>query len=480
MGVKIYLSYTLQEGTVIFMMRSKITGLISLIIINLIMISLSGCFSEINIAAENSNVKTEAMLNKKYNKDNKTTPADDYKFYEPVRNKQQDIVLKGANDFAFRLSAELAEQADGENFICSPFSVWISLAALVNATDDSNKEALLTALNSKGINEDSINEAAYNMLYDLTKQYDKKTAAEYGDEYYYNPLKIVNAVFVDDNVTLNKSFSQVFNQFFRGKAFNVDFKSQNSVDTVNKWVSDNTDGLITEIIREFSPETIAAIANTIYFSDRWALEFNAYYTKKDTFYSPSKKTTAFFMLREGDNQKYYEDDEIQAMPLEFKKGGGLYILLPKDGDALGLLSSMTSEYFNEIQNNSKYLSGKLLLPKFSIESGVIQLKDSLEAIGVPLFDSHTAPLTGGLLEEDIPVWISEAAHKAVIEVDEKGTTAAAVTIEILCGSALPKPTKPFEMNCNKPFVFILYDNVYDSENHSTNQILFTGIVNKPQ
>jgi serpin B len=73
-----------------------------------------------------------------------------------------------------------------------------------------------------------------------------------------------------------------------------------------------------------------------------------------------------------------------------------------------------------------------------------------------LFDDKNAPLTGGLVEENIPVWLSDAIQKAVIEVDEKGTTAAAVTVmEVACGSSMPEPTEPFEMICNKPFVFIL-------------------------
>ena len=67
-------------------------------------------------------------------------------------------------------------------------------------------------------------------------------------------------------------------------------------------------------------------------------------------------------------------------------------------------------------------------------------------------------------------------HKAVIEVDEKGTTAAAVTVMAMTGAAMPLPTEPFEMNCNKPFIFVLYAHTYDGGN----QVLFTGIVNQPK
>jgi serpin B len=73
--------------------------------------------------------------------------------------------------------------------------------------------------------------------------------------------------------------------------------------------------------------------------------------------------------------------------------------------------------------------------------------------------------------------LSSAVQKALIKVDEKGTTAAAVTvmaIEATSGPP-PPPPKPFEMICDKPFMFILYDYTYDGGN----QVLFTGIVNQP-
>jgi serpin B len=376
---------------------------------------------------------------------------------------------RGANDFAFRLSAALAQKAGDDNFVCSPYSVWMPLAALVNATNAEHKAALLSALGAAGINQDDINTAASRMLYDLTKLRDK----EYKE--YYNPLKIANAIFVGNNVTLRKDFAQAFMDFYRGSSINVDFSSRDAVDAVNQWASENTSGLITDLVQEFDPSTVAAIANAIYFSDRWAWEFNSKETKEEVFHAPSGDTSAWYMLREGSDQLYYEDERVQAIPLRFKHDGGMYIVLPKDGDAKALLSSMTNDYFNEIQRNSFLAEGKLLLPRFSIQNDIKGLKEALESLGVPLFDIESAPLTGGLIKENIPVWLSKAIQKAVIQVDEKGTTAAAVTVMLGATSAGPQPNVPFEMICDRPFVFILYEDTHDGGR----QILFTGMVNQP-
>ena len=379
-------------------------------------------------------------------------------------------VANGANDFAFSLSAKLVKNAGDENFVFSPFSVWLPLAALLNATDEQNKPALLDALSASGLSGADVNNAASRMLYNLTKQQYKE------NEDFYDPLQIANAIFVGDNVTLKKEFAQTFMDYFRGTAINVDFSSQDAVDAVNRWAGDNTEGLITDIVSEFDPLTVSAIANAIYFSDRWVWEFDPAQTQEDVFHSPSGDVNAHFMLREGDGLAYYEDDKVQAMPLRFKSGGGLLILLPKSGSAADLLSSMTNEYLNEISENAIQSSGKLLMPRFYIDNSIDGLKEALEALEVPLFDENAAPLTGGLIEENIPVFVSDVMQKAMIEVDEKGTTAAAVTVMSVSATGMPMPTEPFEMICDKPFVFILYDWTFDGGN----QVLFTGVVNQPQ
>jgi serpin B len=374
----------------------------------------------------------------------------------------------GVSDFAFKLSSALAEQIGGGNLICSPFSVWLPLAALVNATNDANREALLDALGAAGVTEEDMNKAASRMLYSLLKP--SRTV-----EGSHIPMQIANAVFVDIDRTLKQDFAQLFGDYYRGSAINVDFTSPKAIRAVNNWASKNTNGRIREAVTKFDRRTVAAIANAIYFSDRWGREFDPNKTEDGTFHSPVGDETASFMLREGGGQSYYEDAAVQAMPLGFATGGGLFIILPKDGDATGLLSSMTAEYFGEMRANAENATGTLLLPRFSIDSGIMSLRDILIALGVPLFDEKSAPLTSGLIEEGNPVWLLDAVQRAFIEVDEKGTTAAAVTVMPAADIAMPgkiEPEVPFYMKCDKPFVFVLY-----ADAGSVTVPLFTGVVN---
>lgn len=394
---------------------------------------------------------------------------------EPNPSAQE--AANGANDFAFRFSsALLSGMDDSRSFVCSPYSAWLPLAALLNATDEDARPALLEALGAAGLTAEDMNTAASRMLYGLTNSRMNEMLLESGEKA-SDPLKIANAIFVDNDQTLNQDFAQTFADYYKGAAMNVDFASPDAAAAVNQWACDNTDGLIKDVISQFDPATVAAIANAIYFSDRWDWEFEEDQTREDTFHTPGGDVTAQFMLREGNMLSYYEDDTLQATSLDFTMGGGLLILLPKDGKGNELLASMTGERFRQIMNDKAPRTGKLLLPRFEIKGDSMNLMDTLTALNVPLVDSGLAPITG-LLENANPLYISDAVQKAMIRVDEKGTTAAAVTVMSMTESAapMPDPTLPFEMNCNKPFIFVLYGRTYDSGS----QVLFTGVVNQPE
>lgn len=65
-------------------------------------------------------------------------------------------------------------------------------------------------------------------------------------------------------------------------------------------------------------------------------------------------------------------------------------------------------------------------------------------------------------------FVSSMIHKTKMSVDERGTTAAAVTTSIFANKATPP-----KFHANKPFLFFIVDRV-------TNLILFSGQYVKPE
>jgi len=175
-------------------MTKQIKSAISLFVCLCAVLSLVSCA----ITGKNSSAINANNVLKVYNVEAKALEAPRYSHPSP------NIIAaaRAANDFAFRLSAELVKNVGYENFVCSPYSVWLPLAALVNATDAKNKPALLDALGAAGVSEDDINRAASRMLYDLTKLRDKEENGGYG--YYYNPLKIAKPITPKNHKTLKE------------------------------------------------------------------------------------------------------------------------------------------------------------------------------------------------------------------------------------------------------------------------------------
>lgn len=385
-----------------------------------------------------------------------------------------DTFVEQTNEFAFRFTEKLLDGSDsGANFVCSPFSAWLPLAALVNATDAESRPQLLEALGEAGLSAERLNDAARALLSALARENRSEMMESEGLEP-HNPLSIANAVFVDQEARVNSSFAETFARDYGGAAMSVDFSSDEAVRAINQWASDHTDGLIPEILAPgtLGPETVAAIANAIYFSDRWDWEFQEEDTASGPFHSPGGDTQAQFMLHDGE-LPYFEDDAMQAVRLDFVTGGSLLVMLPKKAEASALLAGLTQTRLTEVLSGMSQREGHLLLPRFEVQSGIMQLNDALQALGVPLFDSASPALHSLVDGQD--VFLSQAVQSAILQVDEHGTTAAAVTALILAGAALPEPAEAFEMICNKPFAFVLLG----PGTGLTDEVLFTGVVCDP-
>lgn len=378
----------------------------------------------------------------------------------------------GANGFAFRFTKEmLLKKAEGENLIVSPYSVWLPLAALANGTSEEAKEQLLNALGSSGMDLDALNEAVKNEIGALTLEEQVAWMKENGQEDYEGPLKIANALFVDQDFQTNQEFEKIFSEIYDGRLFSVDFADASAVGTVNDWAKEQTDGKIDQVVESFDPQTVAAIANAIYYSDGWAKEFPKENTKNDVFYGNAGEEDVPFMYNKFTEMPYYEDDTMQAASLGTSTGGRLTILLPREGQsAEEILAGFDAAKFETLMETDE-ATVELSLPKFKVESDVFSVKEALEELGIPLMSSVT-PHLDKIVDGEL-LYISQAVQKAMIEVDEEGMTAAAVTLMAMERMSLPVEQEPVEMKCDRPFAFIV--SAYGSEGQ---QVLFAGVVNQ--
>ncbi|KAK6045735.1 hypothetical protein COOONC_16760 [Cooperia oncophora] len=124
---------------------------------------------------------------------------------------------------------------------------------------------------------------------------------------------------------------------------------------------------------------------------------------------------------------YAEDDELQLLSLQYAdRSFAFNIFLPKTRFGLDeVRSKLTGEKIQQLLSKLETTFVSITIPKMKIETD-FKLKEALMAMGVTNIFSDKADLTG--IAEKPPLKVSRAAHRAIIEVDEEGTTAAAVTL----------------------------------------------------
>ncbi len=404
-------------------------------------------------------------------KQDQTSETDENNQTAADKTQDQDVARDEENGFALRFTEALLKQKkEGENLIASPYSAWLPLAALVNGCSGEAQEQLLKVIGEAGIDAETLNQAVKAINAGLSQEERQKSYEEYG-ETFESPLKIANALFVQKDAAVNQMFEQLFSDNYDGKLFSVDFSDSSAANAINSWASEKTDGKITEIVDSFDAGTAAAIANALYFSDSWSSQFLEENTTDGTFHGAKQDENAAFMNQELSDGIYYEDEMMQAVVLWTTSGGQMVLCLPKDGySAEEAMQSLTTEKLQKI-SEADYRCVQLSLPKFKLESNVFSIKEALEAMGVPLMQATDAALTGVLDNEAL--YISSALQSAMVEVDENGLTAAAVTVMGLEKMALMPETDPIELTFDRPFAFVLTGNGEDAGD----QILFTGVVN---
>lgn len=132
-----------------------------------------------------------------------------------------------------------------------------------------------------------------------------------------------------------------------------------------------------------------------------------------------------------------------------------------------LLAELTPEILDEAFSGGLQREVEVEFPKISFER-TFELVPVLRHMGVGnLFDS-SADLSG--FSEKTPLKFDDAVHKAKIEIDEEGSTAAAATAIFSFRSS--RPTEPAQFKCNHPFMFLIHD-------QKSKEILFAGVYRGP-
>ena len=178
------------------------------------------------------------------------------------------------------------------------------------------------------------------------------------------------------------------------------------------------------------------------------------------------------MMSQSGSYLYFKGKDFQSVALPYGKGGvSMYVFLPDEQRGLDQFErDLTSDNWDTWMKSFRVTPGDLMLPRFKVE-WEFRLNDVLKALGMEeAFDDRANFSLMAKLTSGNTLYISEVKHKALCEVNEQGTVAAAVTSVTM--GVTSAPPERFSMKVDRPFFFAIRDNV-------TGVILFMGSVTNP-
>lgn len=366
-------------------------------------------------------------------------------------NKVSPEVTDRNVDFAFDLFREINNEDKAKNIVISPLSVSTALTMTYNGAVGDTLTEMEKGLRYEGLNVDTVNGTYENLLHYLS-QADKKVE-----------LNISNSIWYRAGENIKEEFISANRRVFNAEVNAVDFSDPKTVQTINAWIKSATEGKIVEMLSPPIPDYIVMyLINAVYFKGEWTEKFKASDTFQSDFNGLDGIQAVDMMSRNGEVQ-YGEGLDYKAVRLPYGEGKtAMYFIMPKNGQDINtFVQSMDSKKFKIVKDSLNTTENvRLQIPKFKMEYGIKKLNDALIAMGMKLPFSADADLSG--IREGL--FISEVLHKAVIEVDEKGSEAAGVTVVVVGETAMQEPVA---FVADRPFIFLI-------EEAGTGSILFMG------
>ncbi len=247
---------------------------------------------------------------------------------------------------------------------------------------------------------------------------------------------------------------------------------------INAWVARNTrDRIPTIVDRQLPPNLVCVLLNAVYFKGLWADPFPPDRTREDLFRRPGAEPVRVPMMQRAGPYRIGADGGTRILELPYAGDRAvLMVALPEADDGLdalvaGLDADRAARWLATLADEHPRPTD-VRLPRFTIHAEYPGLRETYAAMGIRRAFSPNLAEFPHLTGRDEPglVWISQIIHKAMIEVNEEGTEAAAATAVVVVTRSAP--ARPRTFHADRPFLFLLAD-------RATGAVLFLGRVDDP-
>lgn len=327
----------------------------------------------------------------------------------------------------------------GENIVVSPYSAGVALSMVAEGAEGETRVEFDNALNGCLFKDEQLSE---------------------GDTVV---VKSANSVWVDNDFSIRNHYVSLLQKDYKAQVGNLSFADPATVQAINDWCSENTNGKITEILDKLSPEMVMVLVNALYFNAPWENQFDPALTSGQTFHGQDGDREVQMMSKKGHfNYAEYQGCQIIELPYE---GGrySMYVILPPAGlDINAVLPYINGSVYDAAMKMLAPQEVRFKMPKVKLETSLL-LNNTLKNMGMRTAFTSAADFKG--IAATGPLVVDQVKQKCYIDVTETGTEAAAVTsIQMRLTSVRPDINVK-TMTVDRPYFFV----IADKEN-----ILFTG------
>ncbi len=374
-------------------------------------------------------------------------------------------LVDGNSNFAFGLYQALRDTKG--NLFYSPYSISMALAMTYAGARGETAQQMADTLHFT-LPQNQLHPAFNSLDIELTH---RGEGAKGKDGKGFR-LNIVNAIWGQKGFKFLAEFLDTLAENYGAGLRVLDFAAapEESRIKINKWVSDQTEGRIKDLIPQgaIDPVTRLVLTNAIYFNAAWQHPFEENTTERGDFNLLDGGKVTVPMMKQAAMLGYAEGTRYQAVELPYDgRELSMVILVPSAGQFKKFEESLDAKQVDAIVKDLKPRQVALTMPRFEFDSN-FNLNQFLAKMGMPVAFSGGADFSGMTGNRDL--FISDVIHQAFISVDEAGTEAAAATAIVMPTSA--PPGAPVEVKIDRPFIFLIRD-------IQTGTILFIGRILNP-
>ncbi|NOR44451.1 MAG: serpin family protein [Candidatus Delongbacteria bacterium] len=366
------------------------------------------------------------------------------------------------NEFMMKMYNKLILDKKNDNIFFSPFSISSALAMTFAGSDGNTEVQMANALEFSS-NTDIFHKD-FSTVTNRINEIGKKGKVQ---------LSIANSLWMQKGYTFLDEFTKIGKEYYNAEIENLNFaESDKSRKIINQWVEDKTNNKIKDLIPKgiLDALTRLVLTNAVYFKGEWKEQFKKTRTQEKTFHTFKGKDVPAKMMYNKARYGYYENDKFQFLEMPYKGDDvSMFVFLPKDKKGLPDIEKiMDMELINTSIKEIVKKDVKVYFPKFKLGLSY-ELSKLMKNLGMN--DAFSKKADFSKMTGNKELYISAIIHKTFIEVDEKGTEAAAATAVVMrMKSAMP--TECPEFIADHPFFYFIREN-------STGTILFTGRMNDP-